>query len=293
MSQSIKTISFIQAPSTMRKLTLCQGKNATRASQLSASFCLQPSWKNLLSVKVRMPDEHQDCQLHSSFSYHQTTYCFLSRQECHKSITTLSFILPPAIKRELTSCQGKNATWPSRLSAPFQLQLPWDNLLPVKTKSIKTVSFIPGQATMREFTACQIKNAMKAWQLSTSFHLQPPWENLLSVNVRMPQEHQNCSLHSSSIPSDNLLPVKARMPQEHQDCQLHSISSYHERTYILSRHKCHKSIKSVSFIPSPATMRELTFCPGTNATRALRLSASFHLQLPWENLLSVQAQMPQ
>src|SRR5882757_9253257 len=97
------------------------------------------------------------------------------------------------------------------------------------------------------------------------------------------------------------------MMQRHQDCQLHSSSSHHERTYSLSRQEWCKGIKNVSFIPAPATMRELTFCQrqewckgiktvsfipaqatmreltrcqGKNSAMASRLSASFQLQPP-------------
>src|ERR1700709_60936 len=150
-----------------------------------------------------MPQAHQDSQLHSSSSHHERTY-LLSRQGCHKHIKTDSFIPAPATMRELTDCQGKDATSTSRQSASFQLQ--------------------------------------------------PPWENLPTV--------------------------KARMPQAHQDSQLHSSSSHHERTYRLSRQGCHKHIKTVSFIPAPATMRELTICQGKDATSTSRQSASFQLQPP-------------
>src|SRR5437588_11492066 len=83
------------------------------------------------------------------------------------------------------------------------------------------------------------------------------------------------------------------MVQEHQDCQLHSSSSHHERTYTLSRQEWCKGIKTVSFIPAPATMRELTLCQGKNGARASRLSASFKLQPPRENLQSIKARMVQ
>src|SRR6266481_4716661 len=87
--KGIKTVSFISAPATMRELTRCQGKNGARASRLSASlqlqptgeltscqgrndarasrlsasFQLQPPRENLLSVKIRIVQGHQDCQL--------------------------------------------------------------------------------------------------------------------------------------------------------------------------------------------------------------------------------------
>jgi hypothetical protein len=55
-------------------------------------------------------------------------------------------------------------------------------------------------------------------------------------------------------------------PQAHQESQLHSSSSHHDRTYFLSSQGCHKHIKTVSFIPAPATMTELTFCQAKDAT---------------------------
>src|SRR5205807_482634 len=225
-----------------------------------------------------MPQGHQDCQLHSNCSQHERTY-FLSRQECHNGIKTVSFIPTAASMRGLTNCQGRNATRASRLSASFQLPPACEDLPPVKAripqghqdcqlhsncsqdertyslsrqechKGIKTVSFIPTAASMRGLTNCQGKNATRASRLSASFQLQPALEDLLTV--------------------------EARMPQGHQDCQLHSNCSQHERTYFLSRQECHKGIKTVSFIPTAASMRGLTSCQGKNATRASRLSASF------------------
>src|ERR1700710_2780750 len=67
------------------------------------------------------------------------------------------------------------------------------------------------------------------------------------------------------------------MPQAHQDSQLHSSSSHHDRTYKLSSQGCHKHIKTVSFIPAPATMTELTSCQAKDATSTSRQSASFQL----------------
>src|SRR5258708_6617394 len=83
------------------------------------------------------------------------------------------------------------------------------------------------------------------------------------------------------------------MRQAHQNCQLHSSSRHHERTYLLSRQKCHKHIKTVSFIPAPGTMRGLTSCQGKNATSTLKWSASFQLQASSEDLPTVDARMQQ
>jgi hypothetical protein len=81
--EQINTIRFIPAPATARELTLCQAKNARSRSTPWASFQLQPSWENLLSVKPRMPGADQHHQLHSSSSHHERTYS-LSSQECQE-----------------------------------------------------------------------------------------------------------------------------------------------------------------------------------------------------------------
>jgi len=147
-----------------------------------------------------MPQEHQDCQIHSSSSHHKRTY-FLSSQECPKSIKPVRFIPAPAIMRELTFCHTKNAPRASTLSGSFQLQPLWENLLPVKQrmphnhegcqihsssshhkrtyilsnqecpKSINTVSIAPAPAARRELTSCQAMNAPRASRLSDSFQL--------------------------------------------------------------------------------------------------------------------------
>jgi hypothetical protein len=82
------------------------------------------------------------------------------------------------------------------------------------------------------------------------------------------------------------------MPGADQDHQLHSSSSNHERTYLLSSQECQEEIKTISFIPAPATMRELTSCQAKNARSRSRPSASFQLQPPGENLLPVKPRMP-
>jgi hypothetical protein len=121
-------------------------------------------------------------------------------------------------------------------------------------EQIKTISFIPAPATMRELTNCQAKNARSRSRPSDSFQLQPP--------------------------SENLLPVKPRMPGANQDHQLHSNSSHHERTYFLSSQECQQQIKTISFIPASATMRQLTNCQAKNARSRSRPKASFQLQPP-------------
>src|ERR1700712_1848824 len=107
-------------------------------------------------------------------------------------------------------------------------------------EQINTISFIPAPATMRELTNCQGKNARSRSTPSASFQLQPPSENLLAVESRMPGADQHHQLHSSS--------------------------SHHERTYKLSSQECQEQINTISFIPAPATMRELTNCQAKNAT---------------------------
>jgi hypothetical protein len=121
-------------------------------------------------------------------------------------------------------------------------------------KQIKTISFISASATMRELTNCEAKNARSRSRPSASFQLQPPCENLLAV--------------------------KPRMPGADQDHQLLSSSSHHERTYSLSSQECQEQIKTISFIPAPVTMRELTPCQAKNAKSRSRPSASFQLQPP-------------
>jgi len=296
--KSIKTVRFILAPAITRELTFCQAKNTLRASRLSDSFQLQPLWENLPTVKPRMPQEHQDCQIQSSSAYHERTYQ-LSSKECPKSIKTVRFMPALATTRELTSCQAMNAPRASRLSDSFQLKLQWANLPTVKPrmpqkhqdhqihsssshhkriyqlwmpqehqdceihssssqrertyflsskecpKSIKDVKFITAPPTIRELTFCQGKNATRASLLSDSFQLQSPWENWRSsIKARMPQEHQGCQIHSSF--SHNEITYKLwsqECPQEHQDCQIDSGYSHHDNTYMLSRKECPKSIK--------------------------------------------------
>jgi len=264
---------------------------------ISASLQLQLLSDNLLPVKARMPQVHQHSQLDSRSSHHQTTYK-LSRQECHKCMNTVRLIPAPATIRQLTSCQGKDATGAWTQSAWFQLQPSSDNLLPVKArmpqvhehsqvdsssshhqttyclsrqechKCINTVRLIPAPATIRQLTHCQGKNATSAWTQSGWFQLQPP--------------------------SDNLLPVKARMPQVHQHSQLDSSSSHHQTTYCLSRQECHKCMNTVRLIPAPATNdQQLTSCQGKNATSAWTQSGWFQLQPPSDNLLTVKARMSQ
>jgi hypothetical protein len=82
------------------------------------------------------------------------------------------------------------------------------------------------------------------------------------------------------------------MPGADQDQKLHSSSSHHERTYSLSIQECQQQIKTINFIPAPATIRELTRCQAKNAKSRSRPSASFQLQPPGENLLAVKPRMP-
>jgi hypothetical protein len=121
-------------------------------------------------------------------------------------------------------------------------------------EQINTISCIPAPATMRELTNCQAKNARSKSTPSASFQLQPPGENLR--------------------------PVKPRMPGADQHHQLHSSSSHHERAYLLSSQECQEQINTISFIPAPATMRELTSCQAKNARSRSTPSASFQLQPP-------------
>jgi hypothetical protein len=107
----MKTVSSIPVPATMRELTNYQAKDATSTSRWSASIQLQPPGNNLPTVKPRMPQVHQDSQLHFNSSHHEATY-LLSNPGCHKHIKTVSFILATVtiMMRELTACQAKHAT---------------------------------------------------------------------------------------------------------------------------------------------------------------------------------------
>src|ERR1700710_2425367 len=100
---------------------------------------------------------------------------------------------------------------------------------------------------MRGLTCCQAKNARSRSRPSASFQVQPP--------------------------SENLQTVKPRMPGADQDHQLDSRCSHHERTYKLSSQECQEQIKTISLIPGPATMRELTCCQAKNARSRSRPSA--------------------
>jgi hypothetical protein len=83
------------------------------------------------------------------------------------------------------------------------------------------------------------------------------------------------------------------MPAAYQlDHQLHSSSSHHERTYQLSRQECQEQIKTINFIPTPASMRELTPCQGKNARSRSRPSAPFQLHPIGKNLLPVRLTIP-
>jgi hypothetical protein len=121
-------------------------------------------------------------------------------------------------------------------------------------EQIKIISIFPAPATMRELTSWQVKNARSREAPSASSQLQPPWENLLAV--------------------------KPRMPVAYQHHQLNSSSSHHERTYLLSSQQGKEQINTISFIPAPATRRELTRCQANNSKSRSTPSASFQLQPP-------------
>jgi hypothetical protein len=120
---------------------------------------------------------------------------------------------------------------------------------------MKTISFITAPATRRELTPCQANHddARSRSRPSASFQLQPLGENLQTVNVRIPGADE--------------------------DYQLLSSSSHYGRTYKLSSQESQEQ-KTISFIPAPATMRQLTNCQGKNARSRCRSSASFQLQPP-------------
>jgi hypothetical protein len=116
-------------------------------------------------------------------------------------------------------------------------------------EQINFINFILIPAIMRELTFCQAKNARSRSRPSASFHDQQPWENLPTA--------------------------KPRMPGAHQDHQLHFSFSHHERTYSLSSKECQEQIKTISFIPTPATRRELTNCEAKKTRSRSTPSASF------------------
>jgi hypothetical protein len=66
------------------------------------------------------------------------------------------------------------------------------------------------------------------------------------------------------------------MPAADQDHQLQSSSSHYKRAYCLSNQEFQEHIKTISFIPAPATMRELTPCKAKNAKSRIK-TISFNL----------------
>jgi hypothetical protein len=106
------------------------------------------------------------------------------------------------------------------------------------------------------------------------------------------QEQINAISFNPAPATMNLQTVKPRMPGADQHHQLQSSSGHHERTYILSSQECQEQINTISFIPVPPTMRELTSCQAKNARSRSTPSASFQHQPPGENLLAVRPRMP-
>src|ERR1700710_1343214 len=138
-----------------------------------------------------MPGADQDHQLHSRSSHHERTYK-LSSQECQEQIKTISFIPGPAIMRELTPCQAKNA---SRADQDHQLhsrsshhERTYKLSSQECQEQIKTISFIPGSVTMRELTSCQAKNARSRLRPSASFQVQPHDERTYKLSSQECQE---------------------------------------------------------------------------------------------------------
>jgi hypothetical protein len=121
-------------------------------------------------------------------------------------------------------------------------------------EQINTISFNPAPATMRELTNYQGKNARSRSTPSALF-----------------QHQSQCK---------NLLAVKSRMPGAAQHHQLHSSSSHKERTDLLSSQQWQKQINTISIIPAPASMRELTNCQAKNARSRSTPSVSTQLQPP-------------
>jgi hypothetical protein len=121
-------------------------------------------------------------------------------------------------------------------------------------EQINTISCILTPATMRELTPYQAKNARSRSTPSASFQLQPPQENLRAI--------------------------KPRMPGGDQHHQLHCSSSHHERPYSLTSQECQEQVNTISIIPAPATMRELTDCQAKNPRSRSTPSASFQHHPP-------------
>jgi hypothetical protein len=170
--KGIKIVSFIPTPASMRGLTSCQGRNATIVSRLSASLQLQPASEDLLSIKTRMPQGHQDYQLHSNSSQHEMTY-WLYRQECHKGMKTISFILQP-VQEDLHPVKGRMPQGHEDCqlhSNSSQHERTYNLLRQECQKGIKIVSFISTPANMRGLTSCQGKNVTMVSRLSASFQL--------------------------------------------------------------------------------------------------------------------------
>jgi hypothetical protein len=204
-----------------------------------------------------MPRADPHHQLYYTSSHHETAYS-LSSQECQEQINTISFILASAGDHEnLLPVKPRipGADQPHQLHSSFSHHETTYFLSSQECQEqMNTISFIPTPATVRELTNCQAKNARSRSTPSTSLQLQPP--------------------------SENLLPVKPRMAGADEYHQLYSSSSHHKRTYKLSSQEWQEQINTISFIPAPVTMRELTCCQAKNGRSRSTPSTSFQLQPP-------------
>jgi hypothetical protein len=79
--------------------------------------------------------------------------------------------------------------------------------------------------------------------------------NTRNCNIRRKSQNKGRALNKLSV---------FNTPRTHQ-LQLHASSRHYDRTYILSPKEYNKTTKTVRFIPTLATIRELTLCQGKNA----------------------------
>jgi hypothetical protein len=95
------------------------------------------------------------------------------------------------------------------------------------------------------------------------------------------QEHINTiSFNPAPATMRELTSCQAKNAKSRSTLSASSSSSHQERIYILSSQECQEQINTISFIPAPATMRELTSCQAKNARGTSTPSASFQLQPP-------------
>jgi hypothetical protein len=172
----------------------------------------------------------------------------------------------PANMTQLTSCPAKDAIRTSTQS-------------------------VPDPVTMTKLTNCQAKDAISTSKQSASFQLQHPLENPPTVKPRMSQAHQIVSFIPAPATITELTLCQAKdIPSTSNQSASFQL---HDMTYSLLSHGYHMHIRTVNIIPASATMTKLTSCHAKDATSTWTQSASFQLQPPLPNLLSVKPRMPQ